>query len=357
VKLALAGAGRITIIHGLAARDLPGLTITRVASRTPSNARERAEQLGAQPCTYDELPGGADAVLVATPPGRHAADALRAMAGGAHVLVEKPLATTLEDADELVEASRAAGHALSYGENLAFAPVVLAAEAAARELGPLRNLEVRALQARPDWGGFLQAEWGGGVLFDLGVHPIAVALLLAGVDPTNGDSDGGPRVVAVRARLEGAPDIDVDEYAEVELVFDSGLVGRIVASWRATEPQWDLQAASDTRVVRADLIPHLTLELDGEPVELPPVAAGVDLPQIHQFGYVGQLQALRDDAAAGPAGHAEPVIGAEFGRFVLDVVCAAYASAGRDGAEVALPFAGPRDLTPLQLWRGGGVSP
>ena len=46
------------------------------------------------------------------------------MAAGAHVLVEKPLATTLADADALVVASTAGGHLLSYAENLAFAPVV-----------------------------------------------------------------------------------------------------------------------------------------------------------------------------------------------------------------------------------------
>jgi len=43
---------------------------------------------------------------------------------------------------------------------------------------------------------------------------------------------------------------------------------------------------------------------------------------------------------------------AAFGRKVLDIVCAAYASAGRGGAPEAVPFTGPRDRTPLQLWRG-----
>ena len=44
--------------------------------------------------------------------------------------------------------------------------------------------------------------------------------------------------------------------------------------------------------------------------------------------------------------------GAAFGRVVLDVVCAAYASAGAGGTEVPLPFSGRRDRTPLELWRG-----
>ena len=44
---------------------------------------------------------------------------------------------------------------------------------------------------------------------------------------------------------------------------------------------------------------------------------------------------------------------AAFGRDVLQVVCAAYCVGGRSGEEVALPFAGRRDLTPLELWRTG----
>jgi myo-inositol 2-dehydrogenase/D-chiro-inositol 1-dehydrogenase len=345
-SLAFAGAGNITIVHGLAALSVPGLEITRVASRTPASAKTRAGQVGARACTYGELPGGADVVLVATPPACHAADALQALAAGAAVIVEKPLATTLEQADALVEASAAAGHRLGYAENLAFAPAVLAATSLAHGLGPIRHLEVRSLQQRPDWGDFLTAGWGGGVLFDLGVHPIAVALLLAGVGADNG-AEGGPRVLAVRARLEGADDIPVDEHAEVELVLDTGLVARVVASWRAPQVQWDLQVASDTGVVRADLIPHLSLELDGEPVELPPVPAGAEVPQVHQFGYVAQLAGFLDDFAGGD----EPRIGARFGRFVLELVCAASASAAQGGTAVALPFTGPRDLTPLELWR------
>ena len=59
-------------------------------------------------------------------------------------------------------------------------------------------------------------------------------------------------------------------------------------------------------------------------------------------------QALVDDVAASRT----PVMSASFGRFVLDVTAAAYASAGRGGSPELLPFRGSRDRTPLQLWRG-----
>ncbi len=344
-SLAFAGAGHITVVHGLAARSVDGLTITGSRRGRRRRRRERAGQVGATACRYEDLPAGADVVLVATPPARHAADALQAIGAGARAIVEKPLATTLAEADALVTASAAAGHALGYAENLAFAPIIVAAIGQAGELGPLRHLEVRAMQGRPDWGGFLEAEWGGGALFDLGVHPLAVALLLARAD----DRAGG-EVVSVRAELWGADDIEVDEAARMSITFASGLVATVEASWAADQPVWDLQAASDTGVVRAEMLPYLQLERDGEPVPLPPLPAGADVPQVHQFGYVAQLQDLLADFAAGR----EPIMSAEFGREVLELVCAAYASAGRGGEPVTLPFEGPRDRTPHQLWTDSG---
>ena len=155
----------------------------------------------------------------------------------------------------------------------------------------------------------------------------------------------------MQARLEGSDDIEVDDYAAVELTFDTGLVAQVVSSWRESSPQWDLQAASDDGVVRAELLPALLLEHDGRPVALPDLPAAIEIPQIEQFGYRGQAETfLRDFAAGRP-----PAMGVAFGREVLDVVCAAYASAGRGGAAVAVPFTGPRDRTPLELWRAGGI--
>ena len=301
-------------------------------------AEERARQVHGRACSYGELPDGADVVVVATPPSRHAADAIHSLERGAAVIVEKPLATTLDDADRLVEVAAAHGDRLGYAENLAFAPVIERALALGHSLGPLTHLEARAEQPRPDWGDFLTESWGGGALFDLGVHPLAVVLLMA----------APAKVVEVTALLEGADDIAVDEYAAVRLRFDSGLSAHVVASWRSPNAVWDLQAASDTGVVRAELLPALLLEHDGEPIALPPVTGGDgSMPQLAQFGYTRQLAAFTDDFAAGRA----PEMGARFGRLVLDIVAAAYASAARSGRPEPVPFTGPRDRTPLQLWR------
>jgi predicted dehydrogenase len=335
VALAFAGAGFVTAIHGLAGDALPDLRVVHVASRSTRSARRRAAQTGGIACTYDELPGGADVVLVATPPALHRREAERAVDGSAVALVEAPLATTLDDADHLM-ALGAQGGRVGYAENLVHSPTVVEAVRACRRLGSLTHLEVRFAQGRPDWGDHLERSWGGGALFDLGVHAVALALLAA----------APARVTGVGAQLQAGAGLEVDDDATVALTFDSGLRAEVRATWRAPVPTWEAQAASPTGAVRLELVPHPSVEVNGVPVVLPSPPAGLATPQLYHLGYVAQLEALTADVDAGRP----PTPGPQLGRHVLDIVCAAYLSA-RTGREEPVPFTGPRDRTPLQLWR------
>lgn len=337
--VALHGAGMIAAAHGAAAAAL-GFPVAAVASRSVERAAKVAAQFGTRAVTYDDLPAGADIVVVATPPQCHAADAVRLLEAGAAVLLEKPLCRTLEEADQLVEAAARNGGRLLYAENLAYAPLVRRMVADASSVGRLTNLEVRSLQGLPQWGDFTSDGWGGGALFDLGVHPLAVAMLLA-------NAAGEGRVTAVAATLRGGTGHGSDEHADVTLHFGSGFRAHVVSSWQAgPEPLWDAQLAGERAVLRADLLPGPRLERNGESVALPPTTARPAI--VEQLGYVDQLRALADDVASGR----EPLMSARFGRDVLHLVLAGYSSAAKDGAPVPVPFRGPRDRTPLQLWRG-----
>jgi predicted dehydrogenase len=329
----------IAMAHAAATRFL-GHDLTLVTSRTPERAEKIVQTLGGTVATYADLPGDSDVVVVATPPQCHADDAIRLLDAGVAVLLEKPLCTTLEQADALVAAAARNGGRLLYAENLAYAPVVQRMVTLAPKVGRATHLEVRTLQGLPDWGAFTTDEWGGGALFDLGVHPLAIAMMLANVA-------GEGRVTGVSATLLGGEGHGSDEHADVTLHFRSGFTARVVSSWKAgPEPVWDAQLAGEQGVVRAELMPTVRLEFNGDEVALPATTAPV--PILEQAGYVAQLRALVDDVAAGR----EPTMSAAFGREVLQVVMAGYASAGQGGQQVSLPFEGPRDRTPLQLWRG-----
>lgn len=335
-SLAFAGAGWVTAVHGLAADALDHVHVVHVASRRVFSATRRAEQTGAVVCRYEDLPGDADVVLVATPPPLHRREAERAVAGGAAALVETPLAATLADADAIV--ALAGRGPVAYGENLAYSPVVAEAVAACRRMGRLSHLEVRMAQGRPDWAAHrLVPEWGGGALFDLGVHALALALLAA----------APARVVAVEATVWGGPGIEIDEEAEVTLVFDTGLRAQVRASWRSVAPTWDAQAASATGAVRLELVPEPSVELNGIGLHLPEPPPAVSAAQLHHLGYLGQLASVAADVDAGRP----PRMTAVFGRLVLEVICAAY-TAARTGESEPLPYAGPRDRTPHELWVG-----
>lgn len=338
----------ISLAHAAAAKALDW-PVVAVASRTPERAASVAGIAEARAVSYAQLPAGADIVVVATPPQCHADDAIRALEAGAAVVLEKPLCRTLAEADRLVAAAAQHGGRLLYAENLAYAPIVQRLIAMVPRIGTLTHLEVRTLQGLPTWGDFTSDEWGGGALFDLGVHPLAVALLIA-------NAAGHGRPVAVRATLRGGTGHGSDEHAEVTLRYRSGFHARVVASWQAGPEQlWDVQVAGEAGVLRAELMPSYSLEFNGEEVAMP--SAQGDLAALVRLGYLEQLRAFGQDLNSGR----EPMMSATFGREVLQVVMAAYASAAITGrpsdsaakssGEVALPFAGQRDLTPLELWR------
>jgi predicted dehydrogenase len=336
-SLAFAGAGWITAIHGLAVDAVPELHVVHVASRRGLSAGRRAEQTGAVVCRYEDLPGGADAVLVATPPAQHRREAERAVAGGALAVVETPLAATLADADAIV-ALGAGGGRVAYAENLVHSPAAAEAVSACRRIGTLTHLEVRFAQGRPDWSEHRHdPSWGGGALFDLGVHAIAVALLMA----------APAHVVAVEsAKVAAGRNLEVDDDATVTLAFDTGLRAEVRASWRAAAPTWDAQAASRTGAVRLELVPDASVEINGVALRIPPAPDRAVSRQLHYLGYIGQLEALAADIESGR----QPRSSAAFGRLVLEVICAAYQTAAT-GARTPLPYAGPRDLTPHEIWQ------
>jgi predicted dehydrogenase len=105
LRVGLVGCGAFARFSMAQYRRLPGVCVAGVADIDPAAAQRAAEELHAEPRTPETLltSPDIDLVYVATPPGLHHRQASAALHSGRHVLVEKPLATTLPDARELAE--------------------------------------------------------------------------------------------------------------------------------------------------------------------------------------------------------------------------------------------------------------
>ncbi len=328
-QVALTAAGWVAAVHAPIVAGL-GHEVRAVASRTIRSAERIAWPHSAAASTVEDLDLDAiDTVIVAGPPATHAAQALAALEAGKTVLVEKPIATRLDDADRMV----LAGGRVGYLENWAFAPLVRASVDAVRrgDVGELRRVEVRCLHSTPGWGDHLNPEWGGGCVNDLGPHPIWWALALLG-EP----------VTAVRAELSAD-----DTGGRLDLRTASGIDATVEVTWHQKPGDMlvDAVAVGDQSTLRAQLDPRASLALEpGGPLDHAEPGPSRIAGFLRKPGYVEQLRAFLSDDWQG-------LPDARVGRDVLEIISAAYTSDGQGGGWIDLPFTGPRNLTPYQLRR------
>ncbi len=331
------GAGMVASVHAAACQSL-GWPVRAVASRDLARSTTLARSIGARPLPYEALLDDrlGDLAIVATPPAAHVDDAIGLLTAGYQVVVEAPLACTLADADRLIDAEARFGRAVLYSEHLVASPVIDALLADVGSLGLLTHLSARALQAPPTWRRDDEASWGGGALFDLGVHPVGLVLRTAA------EAGAGSPTSLTAVITDAGTD---REHGTVKLRFASGLLATIVVGWQpGATPSWDLQASSASGVLRAELYPQPSLEHNGDPM---PVGAPTGGPPslVDDYGYAAQLKRFWTNIRTGRPVPATSLLG----RQVLDVIAAAHWSAGRNASEVPLPFPGPRDQTPRSL--------
>lgn len=188
VRLGVVGLGRgFMLMIPTFTADPRVKLVAAAAPRAESRAAFEAEFGGR---TYDDIvPLCADpeveAVYIATPHQMHADHVCTALEAGKHVLVDKPIAISMADADRMVAAAEASGKHLIVGPSHSFDPPV---EAAARliesgEVGSLRMIQAfnyTDFLYRPRRPEELRTEEGGGILFSQAIHQIDVVRRLAG---------------------------------------------------------------------------------------------------------------------------------------------------------------------------------
>lgn len=224
--------------------------IVAICDPNLERAREVAERFGIRSVfqTHEELLESVhvDAVTIATPNSVHAKMAIDAFEAGKHVMCEKPLATTVEDAQKMIEAAEKARKLLAVNmrfranSNMAFVRNAVTD----RRLGKVRYAKARWLRksGTPDTGSwFMQRELsGGGVLMDIGVHMLDLLMWLlqfpkiTGVrgeiqtlkDSSQGSGLGGWGIGKHAKTTHG-----VEDFAAVHLRLDDGGLVTIEVSW------------------------------------------------------------------------------------------------------------------------------
>ena len=200
VRMAVIGVGSVGQHHARILAAMPHAELVGVVDIKPDRAKEVAAQYGtAAYSNASELVGRVDAVSIATPTVSHVAVALPFVESGAAVLVEKPLAATVEDADRLLAAADARSTVLAVGHTERFNPAVAAAL-------PLvsrpKFVEIHRL------GTFPERSLDIDVVFDLMIHDLDVLLATVGSEVESVEAVGvnvlTPRVDIANARLRFA---------------------------------------------------------------------------------------------------------------------------------------------------------
>jgi len=217
VRLGMAGCGRAaSSLHLPALTRLPEFEVVAVADPDPDRSAAAADRFSIPSCYagYEALLEDPDveAVAVCVPPELHAEVAVEVMASGKHLFLEKPLASSLEEGDRVLEAARASGATAMLGLNLRWHPLVRRAHESIRagSLGPIRLIHTTftsAIAARgplPAWR--RDRGRGGGVLFEVATHHFDLWHHLSGAEVEevfawSRSIDGHDDVATATARL------------------------------------------------------------------------------------------------------------------------------------------------------------
>ena len=178
--MGVAGVGAMGRNHARIYSKIESCQLVGVADVDFDKAKEVAQMYGAQAFrNYEELLGKVDAVSIALPTSLHREAALKFIERGVHCLVEKPIASSLKDAQEIVEAAEKHGVKLMVGHIERFNPAVkkLKEIVDTGKLGKLLLLSARRV------GPFAPRIVDVGIIIDLATHDIDVARYLTGKEP------------------------------------------------------------------------------------------------------------------------------------------------------------------------------
>jgi len=191
LRFGFIGAGNIGNVHmNVVSRLTEDVEMAAVTDAYLPLAEQRAKEYGiprvyrsAEELINDE---GIDAVIIGVPNKYHASIAVKALEAGKHVVLEKPMASNVEEARQIVRVQRETGKILMVPHQMRWEPLALQVKELAQNgsFGRIYNAKAGWMRRKgiPGWGTWFtqKAESGGGPLIDIGVHLLDLSLYLMG---------------------------------------------------------------------------------------------------------------------------------------------------------------------------------
>ncbi|MFH0964874.1 MAG: Gfo/Idh/MocA family oxidoreductase [Planctomycetota bacterium] len=250
LKVGVVGTG-MGRIHMEEFAKIKGVSVAGVCDLNLKEAQLFADKFGAKIVRGDYRDfvrePSFDAISIAVPNRLHASIAIAALEAGKHVLCEKPMATTVEDALRMVSAAERAGKLLMINQSQRFnkGTQIIRRYAEQGDLGriylgiatwirrkgwPVLNMGPDGVMGRGEW--FIRKDAaGGGALFDIGVHLLDLAWYLMGSPrPVSASAASFLEVARERLAQRNLP-AEVDELTSALLRFENGAVIQLVVSW------------------------------------------------------------------------------------------------------------------------------
>ena len=330
LNFALLGCGRIAVRHAelLGNGHIPNARLAAVCDIVPEKSARLGKQYGVSSYTdmHDMMRNSrVDVIVVLTESGRHAEHVIALAPYGKHIVVEKPMALTLEDADAMIEACERAGIKLFVVKQNRFnVPVVKLREAL--ELGRFGKLTLGTIRVRwcRDQAYYDQDDWrgtwalDGGVLTNQASHHIDLLVWMMG------------SVESVYARSDTAlVDIEAEDTAVAVLKFTNGALGVIEAT-TATRPK-DLEGSisilgeKGTVEIAGFAVNQLKTWnfVEPDPTDSDVITRfSVNPPNVYGFGH----QAYYEHVMNSILRNSEPQVDGIIGRRSLELILALYRS-------------------------------
>ncbi len=319
IRLGLIGCGKISTAHTRGYKELGNtFQIVAVCDTDEQAALQRAHELGVSTVftDYQALLSAniVEAVDLCIPHYLHAPIGIACLEAGVHVLVEKPIATTLADADKMIKAAQKAGKILMIGHNERYDHQYQKMKELVDEgwLGDIfcvradHNHDFRV--ASQNWLRNKQ-EAGGGVLLGSGSHRIDMMRWLIGEI-----REVFCAQITLPDRLEG------ESSAVVTLRFESGAIGELACSWAASHAPWyELMWLQGTRGMVHN-VPRGSLSYYSELLSEDEQYKKIDI--LNEYSFTRELRHFSECLRQGKT----PLTDGSEGRKTLAVVLAAYQS-------------------------------